>query len=90
MMSSETAVTFTGGHFNQAVFAVIPYVLALTAKNHVASQSRMPKWFYLLMCMYQESQPDCLLFRCKCVNVRHRLNLYYVLNSIHTITHPRV
>ena len=41
-MSSETAVTFTGGHFNQAVFAVIPYVLALTAQDHVASQSRMP------------------------------------------------
>ena len=42
MMSSETAVTFTGGHFNQAVFAVTPYILALTAQDHVASQSRMP------------------------------------------------
>ena len=28
-MSSETAVTFTGGHFNQAVFAV--YTLLFTA-----------------------------------------------------------
>ena len=25
-MSSETAVTFTGGHFNQAVFAVLIYL----------------------------------------------------------------
>ena len=41
-MSSETAVTFTGGHFNQAVFAVIPYVLALTAQNHVATGAPEP------------------------------------------------
>ena len=33
-MSSETAVTFTGGHFNQAVFAVMHHLAVLVFQHY--------------------------------------------------------
>ena len=42
-MSSETAVIFTGGHFNQAVFAVCYWILPSTSQNLHGSISSLER-----------------------------------------------